>query len=404
MQKEERGKVKQKRIWYVFGIVALLMFAGCGKENLSKSTEENGFISNDTTTQAASKVTEPVLPVPEVILDENEPEQMEYSYSFYELWCMADTGQVYEVTEDGACRVVFEEQYNQLTFALPEGINMAMCDYVTVKAKSEYAELAVKLFDKEVYADPWTQEVYTRYDCHGEGVQEYELYPALSCVVWGIGLMSSNDAEDFSQYSVEAYSVTFHMKSYEERNAIVSLTTESNSPTPTPKITKIPTETEDPTVRPASVGENGTVRRRKTIIRKQAEPVRYTAKQMEQEEWLNISCQYDKDESMRLNYDRIYGRMVFELKDVIDMKYCEEIIIRFKNEVGKIDIDLHNEDNLSVEVVSYEPKEGIREVRLSPKYEGYLEYIRFMANDGELEDYSGFETTIYSVEFLMTKP
>ena len=150
--------------------------------------------------------------------------------------------------------------------------------------------------------------------------------------------------------------------------------------------------------------ENGTVRRRKTIIGKQAEPVRYTAKQMEQEEWLNISCGFDRDESVILNYDRIYGRMVFELKDVIDMKYCEEVIIKLKNEVGKIDIDLRDEDNLSVEELSYEPEEGIREVHFSPKYEGYLEYIRFMANDGELEDYSEFETTIYSVEFFMTNP
>lgn len=396
--------MKLKKIRYVFGIAALLLLTGCGKEVPTEDADKTDLVSTKVPVLTESALTEENMTLPEVFEDKEEPECTEYTYSFYELWCMADTGQSYEVNNDGACRVVFESQYNQLIFALPEGINMAMCDYVTVKAKSEYGEVAVKLFDKEVYADPWTQEVYTRYDCHGEGVQEYELYPALSCVVWGIGLMSCNDAEDFSQYSLEVYSVTFHMKSYEEQGENVSWTTESNSPTPTPKITKIPTETEDPTVRPASVGENGTVRRRKTIIGKQAEPVRYTAKQMEQEEWLNISCGFDRDESVILNYDRIYGRMVFELKDVIDMKYCEEVIIKLKNEVGKIDIDLRDEDNLSVEELSYEPEEGIREVHFSPKYEGYLEYIRFMANDGELEDYSEFETTIYSVEFFMTNP
>lgn len=396
--------MNQKKIWYVFGIVALLMFAGCGKENSSKGMEENELVATNMPTQDTSEVTEPVLSVPEVSTEEKEPERMEYTYSFYELWCMADTGQDYEVTEDGACRVVFDEQYNQLTFALPEGINMAMCEYVTVKAKSEYGELAIKLYDEAVFEDCWTQEVYTRYGCQGEGVKEYELYPSLSCVVWGVGLMATGDVEDFSQYSIEAYSVTFHMKSYEECKEIAWTTTEVKRPSPTPKITKVPTVTADPAIRPASVGENGTVRRRKTIIGKQTESVIYMPNQMEQEEWLNISCQDGENESMIIKYDRIYARMVFEFKDVIDMKCCEEIIIRFKNEVGEIDIDLRDEDNVSVEVLRCEPKQGICEVRLSPKYQGYSEYIRFMANDKELEDYSGFETTIYSVEFLMKTP
>ena len=89
---------------------------------------------------------------------------------------------------------------------------MALCDHVTVKARSEYGRFGVNLYDEVVYINPWDMHVYAAYDFGGEGVQDYILWPEAICDVWGVGIVSVDEVEDFSKYVVDVYSVTFHMK------------------------------------------------------------------------------------------------------------------------------------------------------------------------------------------------
>lgn len=92
---------------------------------------------------------------------------------------------------------------------------MALCDHVTVKAKSEYGRFGVNLFDHVVFSDPWDMQVYAEYDFGGEGVQEFSIWPRITDEVWGVGIISVDEVEDFSKYAVEVYSVTFYMKEEE---------------------------------------------------------------------------------------------------------------------------------------------------------------------------------------------
>ena len=218
------------KIGCVCCIALFLAFAGCGKKEqvgelpenraeLTKTTEQTDIKEKtDVPDDAVFTGTPDESELSEKTEKTDKPEHriemelVEYTYPFYELWCAANAEDSYEVTDDGACRVVFSAKYNKIIFALPEGINMALCDHVTVKARSEYGRIGVNLYDEAVYIDPWDMHVYADYDLGGEGVQDYILWPDVTCDVWGVGIISVDEVEDFSQYVVDVYIVTFHMK------------------------------------------------------------------------------------------------------------------------------------------------------------------------------------------------
>lgn len=198
-------------------IALLLLFAGCGKEVPTENMAGNG---SEITKAPEQPEIKDRTDLPEKTGESEQPAEMElveYTYPFYELWCAGQAEDSYEVTDDGACRIIFSEKYSKMTFALPEGINMTLCDHVTVKARSEYGRFGVNLFDETVYIDPWDMHAYAEYDFGGEGVQDFTLWPELTCDVWGVGIISVDEVEDFSKYTVDIYSVTFHMKAEYER-------------------------------------------------------------------------------------------------------------------------------------------------------------------------------------------
>lgn len=218
----------QTKIGYVFCIALLLLFAGCGKEepaeNISGSSSEITKTPEQNQTQDQTDLTG-TPDVPEMSGESEksetrvEMELVEYTYPFYELWCAGIGEKSFGVTDDGAYRIIFSDRYNKMIFALPEGINMALCDHVTVKARSEYGRFGAYLCDKGVYIDPWDleAEVYCEYDLGGEGIRDYSFYPNLACDVWGVGIAAMDEVEDFSKYAVDVYSVTFHMKAESQK-------------------------------------------------------------------------------------------------------------------------------------------------------------------------------------------
>lgn len=216
--------MNKTKIGYVCCMALLLLVAGCGRKEPAENLQEIDSGITETPekveVQDRTRLTEaPDAPGAEGESEKEEEtdapvemELVEYTYPFYELWCAANAEASYEVTGDGACRVVFSAKYNKIIFALPEGINMALCDHVTVKARSAYGEFGVNLYDETVYINPWEMHVFAAYDFGGEGIQEFRMWPEQTCDVWGVGIISVDEVEDFSKYVVDVYSVTFHMK------------------------------------------------------------------------------------------------------------------------------------------------------------------------------------------------
>jgi len=120
-------------------------------------------------------------------------------------------GTSYTIKSNGAIELQFEGQYQEIKLSLPELINMKYCHKVTVKAKSEFAPISVKLYDKSVIDDFGVGEIFVNYSCMGDGIVEYELLPDLNTTVAGIGIMALDNVDNFSRYKATVYSVTFHL-------------------------------------------------------------------------------------------------------------------------------------------------------------------------------------------------
>lgn len=134
------------------------------------------------------------------------------TYDFNDFIYATSYGTQYSVQNDGSIALLFEGQYQEIKLSLPEAVNMKYCNKVTVKAKSEFSDLSVKLYDEQLLSNPGCGEVFVEYHCLGDGIVDYVLYPDLSADVWGIGLMALNSVDNFSDYKATVYSVTFHME------------------------------------------------------------------------------------------------------------------------------------------------------------------------------------------------
>lgn len=226
--------MKKRSKYFILWIAVVLFFAACGSgESADIPTGTPSFSPTPILTESPSATDEPPVteaptvtptatevpstpspaptatPVPTVTPATSDISK-DYTFDFSQTSCLLAHSCSYEVDGEGALTVRYDTQYGQMMFALPEAVDMAQCDKVTVRAKSEYGMMSVKLFDEAVLSDPWAPEVFVRYDCVGDGVVEYTLYPELSCTVWGIGIMGVEAVEDYSAYTSTVYSVTFH--------------------------------------------------------------------------------------------------------------------------------------------------------------------------------------------------
>jgi len=213
--------MKKLSKYFIPCIIAVLFLAACATRELSSSptTFPSATATPPATESPVTPSSTPILiatplpttppsstpsPQPTLTLPET------YTFNFSQTSCLLAHSCSYEIDEAGALTVRYDTQYGQMMFALPEAVDMAQCDKVTVRAKSEYGMMSVKLFDEAVLANPWAPEVFVRYDCIGDGVVEYTLYPELTGTVWGIGIMGVEAVADYSAYSSTVYSVTFH--------------------------------------------------------------------------------------------------------------------------------------------------------------------------------------------------
>lgn len=159
-----------------------------------------------------------------------------------------------------------------------------------------------------------------------------------------------------------------------------------------------------PPVRKGYIDDNGEYKVGKRVVGDKTEKAGYAFDKLKHKDSRDVSWKLNDNAAITMNFDRIYGQAVFELPDVFDMNYCNRLVVYAKNEIGDIAIVLYNEEYEELEHLYWDKTEGAREFTFYPKTKETVEYIGFMANDGELADYSGFETMINYVDFYMVNP
>ena len=141
-----------------------------------------------------------------------EKETVDITYGCDELQYRLSYVGDYTINQDGSMDISFQDQYQEIHFKLPEAIDMKQCVGITVKAKSEYSDLAVKLYGEEWLSNTICNPVYQYNGCLGEGVLDYDKLLEREETVYGIGFMALHSVKDFSKYRATVYSVTFHME------------------------------------------------------------------------------------------------------------------------------------------------------------------------------------------------
>ena len=158
--------------------------------------------------EQAPEPTATPTPMPTKAPNENN----ELVFNFNDVRPIFENNVSYDINDDGVLKVQFTAQYGGIKFALPQGVDLADCESVTVEMKCEYNYVAPQLCGDDVLSDPWLPEKYITFGCLGDGVTEYELYQEGDGVIWAVGFMGTENVEDFSKYEIEVYNVTFRLK------------------------------------------------------------------------------------------------------------------------------------------------------------------------------------------------
>lgn len=181
--------------------------------------------------------------------------------------------------------------------------------------------------------------------------------------------------------------------------------TEEPQPTEVPlKFVTKPEEVSDwyiPTVRWGYIGENREYKVGKRLVGTRTEKAGYSCRNMKCADAYGVSWKLNDNDSIELSYHKIYDQLILELPEVIQMKYCNRMVVRAQNEVGKITVILYDEEREEIGQFDLGKTQGAQEVTFYPDCKWNAEYIGFMANDGELLDYSEFEAMLYYVDFYM---
>lgn len=262
---------------------------------------------------------------------------------------------------DGSVYLELEQEQGELTLHFPEPVNLRYCTGIGVVMECEEGNLDIRLYDETFY------EYGTFYHYTTNGVEEFFLDPALDKQAGGISLiLNGMESDKFSDCDATVYAIKFYMED---------------------KYWELP--------EPVSAEPEG------WVISQKTGEVSYTMDELEFDDSERASYLPVEDSAVSVRYESIYGSLVYRLPEIMDMKNCTEFVTEIKNEVGDIVIAFHDANFNEVE--SFEPgiTKGTEKISYKPRHGQQAAFIRFLAIDGEIPDYSDFETTVYSVTFYM---
>ena len=128
--------------------------------------------------------------------------------------------------------------------------------------------------------------------------------------------------------------------------------------------------------------------------------ISFTANQCSCVEALSATYHTNTNGSVSIRYERYLGEVKLEFPNPIDLKYCREIVLKMKNDVGKLTVKFYDSSGDEIFAL-YTPKtQGVEEVSFWIQEDCKVTRIGFLADDDTLAEYSGFETIFYGIRFL----
>ena len=276
------------------------------------------------------------------------------TYDFKDLSYYMSYNMTYDISDNGTMNAQFYALWSEAMFLFPKVIDMNYCNKLVVRVKSETGPVMIKFYGEERFLETVHTEIFS-VDSYGNGIIEYEVSFSAGQEVAGIGVMSTSD---YSFVDASVYDVTFYM---DEDYAEKLLT----------------------------------------------EDIAYTFDFDDMEYYASDGVEYNKkeDASIDVQFDYQHAEVQFRLPELIDMEYCNRIVINLECDVSPVTVKFYGEDNFennSELFACWECRNAhLRKKVLIPAHFNYINDNVGGIGIMNIKNYADLEATVYSITFYM---
>lgn len=251
----------------------------------------------------------------------------------------------YQVHDNRAVTIRYDEIYSEMIYALPDIVDLRYCSEFVIKFKSEVGGLALKLYDGEL------NEIEVFYPRAAKGIRELTYAPQNSAKIEYVGIMAfDEELMDYSGFVTTVYSLSFRFTAGVETG-----------------------------------------------------PVTYKISELEQVQHYNLEYEQGEDGSIHMAFSEIYAAFLFGLPKPVDMSKCSAITIKLKNENALLTIKTLDNNYQEINAYYNYLTDGVQKITIRPNPWSTIYGIAFMTNDKEFTYGETCETTVYSITFHMQK-
>lgn len=242
--------------------------------------------------------------------------------------------------------LTFTKQYDEYCFALSETLNMKYCKNIHIVTSNQQGKIAVKTLT----SGDATEDFYDISGNIEDGKTVYDIVPTKPLVIDRFVIMGMEETEK-CPYNTTIESVTFTMVEPGDEEEI-----EDDGPVVTGKV----------------VYDNNNIQFK--------------------ERWGNTPV-----EGMTLTFDKQWNEYVFDLEPILNLKTCEEIIVKLSNQGGVLAFKVYSDEGANND---YYGKEGSNQYSLAPPPVKAAKFAVMATGDPATTVYP-YSVTIESVTFDM---
>jgi len=262
------------------------------------------------------------------------------SYTPNDLAIVDARASTYQINANYSVSIHYERYFSELILELPDQIDLQHCTDIIVALKNEIGTLVIKLYDESY------NEISAHYCGKLQGVIEQSFTVSHDAKVDKIGIMAGDDMLlDYSAFDIVLYSIRFQ------------------------------------------------------FIVEETSPITYRFDELIPGQFYNTEYSYGPIGSIDMTFSEIYGQLKLDLPKPVDLGHCAGVVIKLRSRVGNLAIIFYDADYNEIDVLYEIRTNAIQDRLFVTDAVGQVSAIGIMANDNNLEDYSLFNASLFSITF-----
>lgn len=246
----------------------------------------------------------------------------------------------YQINANNSVSIHYDRINSELILEFPDQIDLQHCADMIVALKNEIGTVAIKLYDESY------NEIFSYYTGKTQGVIEHSFTIPHKAKVDKIGLMADdNMILDYSAFDIILYSIRFQ------------------------------------------------------FIVEETRPITYRFDELVPVQFYNMEYSFGPIGSIDMTFSEIYGQLKLDLPQPIDLSQCAGVVIKLRSRVGNLALIFYDADYNEIDTLYEIRTNAIQDRLFVTDAVGQVAAIGIMANDINLDDYSLFHATLFSISF-----